>query len=51
MIFNEGGLYESLSYNKDFLTEDIVEKKKQKKDKGIKGTMGSETKATTKIDI
>ena len=37
MIFNEGGLYESLSYNKDFLTEDIVEKKKQKKDKGIKG--------------
>lgn len=37
MLFNEGELYESISYNKDFLTEDIVKTKKQKKDKGIKG--------------
>lgn len=36
-MFNIGQPYESIAYNKDLLTGEIVENKKSKKQKGIKG--------------
>jgi hypothetical protein len=36
-MFNEGQAYESISYNKDLLTGNITEGRKQKTSRGIKG--------------